>query len=86
MVLEHYDVEHKYLENFSEHFVSRECIECCVLCVIVLDKVFCNGLLGIVCNGGLESVLEVTILGEGFVCIILMLKVVGIFGSDVFCA
>ena len=36
-----------------------------------------------VCNGGLESVLEVTILGGGFVCIILMLKVVGIFGSDV---
>ena len=65
---------------------SKEYIECCVLCVFVLDKFYCSGLVGIVRNGGLESVLELTVLGRGFVCIMLMLKVVGIFGSEGFCA
>ena len=36
--------------------------------------------------GGLKSVLEVTILGAGFVCIMLRLNVDGIFVSVVFCA
>ena len=62
---------------------SRECMECCVLCVFVLDKIYCNRLVGIVCNGGLESVLELTILRGGFVCLMLMLKVVCIFESEV---
>ena len=52
----------------------------------VLDKSYCNGLVGIICNGALESVVELTILGGGFVCIMLMLKVVGMFGSEVFFA
>ena len=86
MALERYKVGQKHLKDLFERFSSRERIECCVLSVFVLDKLYCNGLLGIVCSGGLESVLEVTMLGEGFVCITLWLKVVGIIGSEVFCA
>ena len=40
----------------------------------------------VVCIGGLESVLEMAILGGGFVCMMLLLNVVGILVSVVFCA
>ena len=44
-------------------------------------------MVGMVGLGGLESVLlEVAILGGGFVCSILMLNVDGIFVAIVFCA
>ena len=60
--------------------------ECCVVCTFVLDKLYCNGLVGIVEIGSLESVLEVILLGGGFVCSILLLNVDGIFLTLVFCA
>ena len=53
---------------------------------ICKDKLYFDGLVGIVCNGGLEHVLELPKLGGGFLCIMLMLKVIGVFGSEVFCA
>ena len=58
----------------------------CVVCIFVLDKIYCNGLVGTVGIGGLESFLEVTILGGGFVCIMLRLNVDGLFVSVKFCA
>ena len=52
--------------------------EFCVVCRFVLDKTYCNRLVRIGSIGGLESVLEVTILVGRFVCIILKLNVVGL--------
>ena len=54
--------------------------------MIVIDKLYCKGLVGIIGIGGLESDLEVAMFGRGFVCITLMLIVFGIFVSVVFCA
>ena len=60
--------------------------ECCVVGLVVLDKIYCNGLVGSVGFGGLESVLEVTILNGGFVCTIFLLNVDCIIVAVVFCA
>ena len=74
-----------WLTLWFEYFVLKS-MQSCVMCIFVLVRLYCDGLVGIVGIGGLESVLEVTILGEKLVCTELMLNVGGMFVSVVLCA
>ena len=58
-----------------------------MLCsMYVQDKIYCKGLVEFVGIDGLESALEETKLGGGFVCSIFMFYVVGMFVAVVFCS
>ena len=74
-----------WLTLWFEYCVLKS-MQSCVMCIFVLVRLYCGRLVWIGGFGGLESVLEVTILGEILVCTVLMLNVGGMFVSVVFCA